>query len=1165
MNTFNKSTATLSSIRSLIATLITCLLSITAVADDTEAYLNHHTLPAAQTRSNIVFILDTSGSMGRSLEGSASYDPDKDYGLNSDPNYSGGLGDSDYYYLYVRPDTEADQYIYYNKVHADQMTCSFSPAKDSGDEFVFESAGEDWLSGDSSSTAMCFESDPDCDFASGPSGPKVDCKDEHNHVNTGDFPASDRDTTLFAVTENYHDYLQTLYRYTALQKVMRDIIGKNHNLNMAFMRFNDDDGAYVFQESILSADDSDDTNANQATLLAAIDRLYVFDDDSPLNESLWEAYRYFNGLAPDYGNDHGVTTGPNPKDPDGPNPAVPTAAFSSGDYNSPIDFACQKNHIILLTDGEANSDGGRNSSMSNSPYKLSCLGNCLDEFAGWVRNDGSDLRDHSALTGIQDIKIHTIGFGTAVNKEWLEDTAANGGGQYKQANTADELSAVFGSLLGGAIYESDTAAAPAVAVNFYSGLQHREELYFALFKPSSSPRWHGNIKKYKLVDGEIVDIDASGHAGSAAVDPDSGHFNETAVSGWTKARDLDGDGDIDDKDFEGIDGNDITVGGFATNLTTPVSRKMLTYTGDAPVHSGIADSAPTAISLNSETLVTTNTAIVADPTLLGSTVVASDISDIISWVRGGTTNVPSTLEAHSAPNYFVADGIHNTPAVVTYSATFVVDPVTGDVTSSTFDDTLFAATNMGTFHAIDVDTGTEVFSFVPKKLLPNLTTYYKDSGGFIDKVYGLDGAMTVWRYDHDKDHNITTGVGSQDHVYIYQPMRRGGSDIYAFDVTNRSNPQLMWQIIGTGLDTTPSGDYRDLAQTWSSPQRATIQWGCSISCQDKEVLFFGGGYDPVHDDATSPVASSQGNAIYMVDAKTSELLWSAGNGSHHDFNNSNLTHSIAADVTPGDIDGDGFVDFLFAVDIQGKVWRFDFNDHATSPGASTQGGIIAELGSTGSNYRRFYNAPDVAFFTERGQSPVLTISLASGHRADPREEDINDRLYVIFDRNVASAPDSYNYVGGSSTIDESDMYAVGSSANAYGWYLPLLGVGEKGLSQTKTFDGKIIMTTFLPAATHSCEGSTGEGRKYILDALTGVSQLTDSSGKLTLYGTVNGGGIPPEPSVFFGSKEICVANCDGPEADRSYRTVSDITVCVGIECDNEDVKLTTTRSYWREN
>lgn len=1178
----------------MLTSVIAALPVYIAQADDTEIYLDQLALPPEQTRPNLVFILDSSGSMGLPVDTATNgtggrreeenYVPGTTYA--GDPNFSGGAGDSNFIYLYAKPNTFADQYIYVNKVHTSQLLtgCGTIPAEtspypitnaDHRDRYLYNAGGTPWLDINDSGGDMCYEYDATCGFTSGSGGPEVDCFSEQNAEQTGsEYPTDNENNRLYAVSANFHNYLQGYYRYTTLLTVMKDVIDTNYDINMSMMRFNGGDGGYVFQESTYAADPTD---AAQTAMRSALDNIFEFDDSTPLTETLWEGYRYLAGLSDDFGDNGGSAT----------TPAAYIGNSSANNYNSPIDYSCQKSYLIVLTDGAPTNDNGRNGNIQGASYTGSnCAGNCLDEFAGWLHTDlgaENERRDHSGLSETQQISVHTIGFGAGADPVLLQNAANAGGGDYVQANDAETLFGAITAIAEQAEFESDTSVAPAVAVNSYSGLVNRDELYYALFRPNGTPRWTGNIKKYRLVDGVIVDAN-----GDPAVDEDTGYFDNGARSLWTTSRDLDGDGVTDYVN----DGPVIELGGFASQLTTPTARKMYTFTGTAPVHSGVAGSAPTAISLNLENLdlnsandptIPDNTNITADPTLLGPSITTlAEAQDVVNWARGGTTDVMSPLAPTdppvAVPSYFVADAIHNPPVVVTYTTTVTGPDVNGNVTT-TFKDYVFAGTNMGTFHAIDADSGEEVYSFVPQELLPNLTTYYANIGGFTDKVYGLDGEMVVWRYDADEDNSITTGMGSDDHVYIYQPMRRGGSNIYAFDVTDTDtgtpDPKLLWQIVGTGLDATPSGDYRDLAQTWSAPQRATIYW-CAPSCGEREVLFFGGGYDPIHDTATTSPATSTGNAIYMVDAETSELLWSAGNGaSRHDFHSTDMDYSFTADVTVNDIDGDNYADFLFAVDITGKVWRFDFDNTATSSSTFATGGQIADLGDSGSSdFRRFYNAPDVAYFALRGQNPFLTISIPSGHREDPREDDLDDNLYVIFDNHPLRAPASYNYVGGR-VIMQGDMGEVGSTdPTSLGWYLPLTGLGEKGLSRTITFNGNIFMSTFLPAATGTCDNSTGEGRLYTLNALTGESTIINdndtpddpSDDFVEPYTELIHGGIPPEPTVIFGKKEVCVANCDdGDDDNDETEEQADQSVCVGTECVESNVDLRLHKTYWREN
>ncbi len=1153
--------------------------SLLAHADDTAVYLRATSLPPEQTRSNVVLVLDTSGSMGLPLSSSyTKYKEFDDFDSNDaahatgKANYSGGAGEQDYVYFYnhewnsnnwVR--NNASPWVFVNKVHKDQVSCDLpglngsTPYTTSTDRFLFgDPATIDASNPDGDFQPICAHNDSTCSLTAASSGPKVDCRSQNKHVNDDDdFPSSTYFNNMYMVGWKFHNYLQSRYRYSTLQYVVKDLIDDGFDVNLAMMNFNGSSGGEVFKEAYLASDSS--LHDNVKTTVTTLD----FAGSTPLAETLWEASRYLRGEHDDWGS--------------GSTSAAFVGGSNSNVYDTPIDYACQKSHIVILSDGEPTSDTDGDTDIENR-IGTACSGNCLDDYAKWLYSDngggtysgytrGSDpdyRRDHiptATLTEDQTIEVYTVAF-AGLDSTLLQSTATNAGGveNYYKAQDADQLATVFDNLFSLVEFEADATVAPAVAVNAYSGLQHREELYFALFKPAATPRWNGNLKKYKLVDGEIVDVNDN-----LAIDSDTGFFNASSTSYWTTARDVDGDGNTD---FS-FDGSDITIGGIATELTTPTSRKMYTYTGASPVFSVTA---PTPVTLSSENLdlnssnsITNNTAINTTPTLLGTSVTSSVYAqEVIDWARGGIADATAVGTANpNPPNYFFPDVMHNPPVVITYDTNTTSTGCTDD--DPCFTDVLFAGTNLGTFHAIDTDTGAELWSFVPKELLPNLTTYYERVGGFTDKVYGLDGTIQVWRNDVNSDGTIN----GSDHVYIYQPMRRGGTDIYAFDITQKLNPKLMWQIEGTGLDTTPSGDYQDLAQTWSSLQRTAINWGGT----KREVLFFGGGYDPIHDTPnTTPVSNGKGNAIYMVDATTSELLWSAGNGIHHDFNNSKLNYSFAADIFTADVDGDDFVDFIYAVDITGNVWRFDFDNNSTTAifANGVKGGLVAELGGNGTtDFRRFYNAPDVAFFSPRGTTPFLTISIASGHRADPREEDLDDHLYVFFDSYTTSHPSNYNFDNGTSTITATELGNAGTP-NALGWKLALTDTGEKGLSQSVTFDGSILFTTYIPDSTATCVGSTGSGRFYVLNALTGDTTLpnddtSDPTDTLPYQDLIHGG-IPPEPSLIYGTGDVCVKNCNDPDSNNhTMSETTKITTCIGTECIDYVAPFEGQRAYWRQN
>ncbi|MGB0360578.1 MAG: hypothetical protein ACPGEF_04115, partial [Endozoicomonas sp.] len=217
------------------------------------------------------------------------------------------------------------------------------------------------------------------------------------------------------------------------------------------------------------------------------------------------------------------------------------------------------------------------------------------------------------------------------------------------------------------------------------------------------------------------------------------------------------------------------------------------------------------------------------------------------------------------------------------------------------------------------------------------------------RLYGMDGPMNVWVNDVNGDGDIMVSKGGSidpgEHAYLYLTMRRGGRSIYALDVTSRKNPVFKWQIKGG------AGSFTRLGYTWSGAKPVNVRWNSS----SKKVVLFGGGYDDAVDSHTTIQNSRFGNAVYMVDAETGNLLWWASNNSAN-LNMPAMTHGIAADLTPLDLTGDGLIDVIYAVDVGGQIFRIDINDKNTSRNNFARGGLIAGLSSRGSSEaRRFFH------------------------------------------------------------------------------------------------------------------------------------------------------------------------------------------------------------------
>ncbi len=789
-------------------------------------------------------------------------------------------------------------------------------------------------------------------------------------------------------------------------------------------------------------------------------------------------------------------------------------------YTAPIVDQCQSSHIILLTDGQANSNhsdgiipgvtGGSCGSAANTGEK------CGRELVEWM----ATADQSGGYAGSQNIRTYTIGFNlseggqdTAVN--FLQDLAQVGKGEYHSASTAAELTTVFQNIIREILSVDTTFVAPGATVNHFNRLAHRNEVYFSLFKPSDSTRWLGNMKRYGLYGSATEATRVVDANGADAVDGATGHFKATSQSWWSAE----------------IDGNSITEGGAASVMPTSASRTIFTNAAD----------------LSKLTFLESTTDITK--AMLGIEGESDAYrATLMQWARGidvkDENNDGSTTEDRKQ----MGDPLHSRPIIITYGGT-----------DDAPDSTVFVGTNEGFLHAINTTTGVEEFAFIPQGLLANLNGLYVDSAA-VTHTYGLDGQVTAWV--EDVNHDLTISSADGDRVYIFFGMRRGGNYYYALDVTDRSNPQLVWQIQG-GV-----GDFAELSQTWSAPYHTQVDVGGTVT----DVLIFGGGYDTDNDTNTVRTPDSEGRAIFIVNAETGALIWSGGPGVGFTTSFGDMLYSIPSDISIVDIDYNGTADQLYVGDMGAQVWRFDINNGET--GASlVDGAVIADLGGAAAeDNRKFYYAPDIAIHQKSGHQS-LSLSIGSGWRAHPLDTVIDDWFYNIRLSDVYGAPldtdeDGHpDYV----TYTELNLYdatnniigegteAAQTSANAsleanHGWRIALEGDGEKVLSHPITFQGSVIFTTYAPMApTSACSAALGGGYLYMvnmwdatpimnLDGIGGPDNLTKNDRKKQL-GRM---GIPPSPQIMM------------PDGDANP------IILVGPEAYTPNSSEIRSRTYWKE-
>jgi len=415
------------------------------------------------------------------------------------------------------------------------------------------------------------------------------------------------------------------------------------------------------------------------------------------------------------------------------------------------------------------------------------------------------------------------------------------------------------------------------------------------------------------------------------------------------------------------------------------------------------------------------------------------------------------------------DPLHSVPVLVNY----------GEDEENNY---VFVSNNGGMLHGIKTSDGSEAFSFMPYEFISKANEYTVNRADLradnSRQNYGLDGSWIAWRRPGD------TSADAPASVYIYGGMRRGGRSYYALDVTDPSAPEMLWQI------SNETAGFEDLGQTWSTPTLTSIP----SDSGSIPVLVFGGGYSPAdHDNAGSRSAADRmGNAIYVVNASTGALIWSAGSTANAEARVAAMKWAVPGGISVVDMDFDGVADFLYFADLGGQVFRVGID---ASGGSTFAVERLASLSTgAGSGNRRFFEAPAVAY-VKSGAADLLYVALGSGYRAHPLDEVTQDGFFVIKDEG-ALQPKSQSLA---STSNMSNVTSGGEpSTSSRGWYYTFEREGEKSMSSALIYNGRILFTTYAPTEDDEddnvCAVRYGQSFLHTVALKTGLpAALTDDA------------------------------------------------------------------------
>ncbi|MDE2050080.1 MAG: pilus assembly protein PilY, partial [Gammaproteobacteria bacterium] len=235
----------------------------------------------------------------------------------------------------------------------------------------------------------------------------------------------------------------------------------------------------------------------------------------------------------------------------------------------------------------------------------------------------------------------------------------------------------------------------------------------------------------------------------------------------------------------------------------------------------------------------------------------------------------------------------------------------------------------GTVYNSTTNTGQEVLAYMPQGVLASI---HSSSNSQID--------YSNPQYGHAFYVDATPGTGdlfynSAWHTWLVGGLGAGGAEIYALDITTPSN------FTEANASSLVKGDWTPSTIQCTNPSTNAV-----TSCTDSSGnSYLGNTYGTpqirrLHNGAWgvifgNGIGSASGDAgifILTVSATGAQTMYYLSTGTAG-------SNGIAY-VTPVDVDSDHVVDYVYAGDLRGNVWRFDLTGNTPASWAVTPGPIF---------------------------------------------------------------------------------------------------------------------------------------------------------------------------------------------------------------------------------
>lgn len=613
---------------------------------------------------------------------------------------------------------------------------------------------------------------------------------------------------------------------------------------------------------------------------------------------------------------------------------------------TPVDWWCQNNYVVIMTDGESTEDrfddttkygngvflqkpvkradgwedwddgwGDPDNNESNNgvPTNYNPNSTYCPNYTCWSTSHGSDYLDDVAYfmrhqdmfpdvlfgsdsvdgwPGDQNIYTYTIGFN--IDNDLLLQTAINGDGAYYTADDYEDLVEAFKLIITSINlrnYAFSSITAPKKSTTATNN--DLTASFVGYFMPSQAESiWEGHLLAFELQDLWGFDNDSSGDVGP----------EEFVYS--TEAQCLTASGGLECERWLYLNlGHEWDA---ADKIPSP--RKLFTH--DSDFNNIEFDQAHRAQLLP----------------LFPATVTEEESSQIIDKL-----NLPHLADVFHSDVSFIGPP----PEGKKFLKNINPPDVNGEPYADFWEDhkeresVIYVGTNDGILHMFEAGgpyAGKETWGFIPDEVLPTLETIVIDGL----HSYTVDGRISA------EDIFFNSSGADEWFTILTFGLRRGGRSYYTLDISEVTDePKLLWKFIDddySGQSWAKATYGRMLLQKPSDPDIVEQKW----------VAILPGGFAFNNENPND----LQGKAVFILDASNGEPLYVLAYNSkgatqldtttwldvastdqiHHLANEETLNYPIPTSLSAIDKNGNGYIDTIYFGNTGGHLFKLSVAD-----------------------------------------------------------------------------------------------------------------------------------------------------------------------------------------------------------------------------------------------